>query len=121
MPARSNTSGAFALLLSINVKFMSTLQKKKPFIFISGFPRDADEICPLLSRYAASRCNPLPTFWENVSAPPSRVKKSLEDGTYILSRNVGKNCYAALCSIPEERKSQHFISHYRISTYLARD
>jgi hypothetical protein len=43
--------------------------------------------------------NPLPTFWDNVSVPSSRVKQSnaasldlltLEDGTDTLSRNVGE-------------------------------
>jgi hypothetical protein len=29
---------------------------------ISGFRRDADEICALLGYYAASNGNPLPTF-----------------------------------------------------------
>jgi hypothetical protein len=66
---------------------------------ISGFSRDADEICALLGYNAASRGNPLPTFRENVSVPSSRVKKSKksrvgvltrEFGTDTLSRNVGK-------------------------------
>jgi hypothetical protein len=59
---------------------------------ISGFRRDADEICALLGYYAASNGNPLLTFRDNVSLPSSRVKKSLtlEDGTDMLSRKVGK-------------------------------
>jgi hypothetical protein len=59
-------------------------------------------ICALLGYYAASNGNPLPTFRDNVSVPPSGVKKSkrptkfflnfltLEDGTDTLLRNVGK-------------------------------
>jgi hypothetical protein len=43
---------------------------------ISGFRRDADEICGLLGYNAASSDNPLPTFRDNVSVPSSRVKKS---------------------------------------------
>jgi hypothetical protein len=67
---------------------------------ISGFRRDADEICALLGYKAASRGNFLPTFRDNVSVPSSRVKNSktprfldiltLDDGTDTLSRNVGK-------------------------------
>jgi hypothetical protein len=34
---------------------------------ISGFRRDADEICALLGYYAASNGNPLPTLRDNVS------------------------------------------------------
>jgi hypothetical protein len=43
---------------------------------ISGFRRDADEICALLGYNAASSGNPLPTFRDNVSVQSSRVKKS---------------------------------------------
>jgi hypothetical protein len=43
---------------------------------ISGFRRDADEICNLLGYYAASNGNLSPTFRDNVSVPSSRVKKS---------------------------------------------
>jgi hypothetical protein len=51
------------------------------------------EICALLRYNATSSGNPLPTFRDNVSVPPSRVSldfSALEDGTYTLSRNVGK-------------------------------
>jgi hypothetical protein len=60
---------------------------------ISGFRRDVDEICALLGCYAASNGDPLPTFRDNLSGASSRVKKSkktLEDGTDTLPRNVGK-------------------------------
>jgi hypothetical protein len=43
---------------------------------ISGFRRDVEEIWALLGYYAAPNDNPLPTFRDNVSVPPSRVKKS---------------------------------------------
>jgi hypothetical protein len=43
---------------------------------VSGFRRDADEICALLGYNAASSGIPLPTFRDNVSAPSSKVKKS---------------------------------------------
>ena len=40
---------------------------------ISGVRREAVENCALLSSYAASSGNFLPTFWDNLSLPPSRV------------------------------------------------
>jgi hypothetical protein len=46
----------------------------------SGFRRDADQICALLRYNAASTGNPLPAFWDNVSAASSRVKKSKKKG-----------------------------------------
>jgi hypothetical protein len=45
-------------------------------ILISGFRREVDEICALLGYYAASCGNFLRTFWDNVSVPSSRVKKT---------------------------------------------
>jgi hypothetical protein len=68
---------------------------------VSGFRRDVAEICALLGYYAASSGNRLTTFRDSVSVPASRVKNSkrspsllrlltLEDGTDMLSRNVGK-------------------------------
>jgi hypothetical protein len=60
---------------------------------ISGFRHVVDEICTVLGYYAASISNTLPTFWDNVSVPSSRVFLdflTLEDGTDVLSRNVGK-------------------------------
>jgi hypothetical protein len=52
---------------------------------ISGFRRDADEICALLGYYAASCGNCLPTFRSHLHGSRAR-----EDGTDTLSRNVGK-------------------------------
>jgi hypothetical protein len=58
---------------------------------ISGFRRDADEICALLGYNAASSGNPWPTFRDNVSVKKSKKSPTLlEDGTDTLSRNVGK-------------------------------
>jgi hypothetical protein len=50
---------------------------------ISGFHRDADEICALLGYNAASSSNPVPTFWENISVPSSRVKKSKKSSALV--------------------------------------
>jgi hypothetical protein len=33
-----------------------------------------DENCALLGYYATLDDNPLPTFWDNISVPPSRVR-----------------------------------------------
>jgi hypothetical protein len=43
-------------------------------IFISGFHRDVDEICALLGYYVVLCGNCLPTFWDNIAVPSSRVK-----------------------------------------------
>ena len=45
-----------------------------------------NKICSLLGYYAASSGKPLPTFWDNLSVPYSRVKKMRP----MLSGNVGK-------------------------------
>jgi hypothetical protein len=51
------------------------LEGKHEYIsVISGFCCDVDDICALLGYYAASNGNPLPTFQDTVSVPPSRVK-----------------------------------------------
>jgi hypothetical protein len=50
----------------------------KPSV-ISGFRRHVDDICALLGYYAALNGNPLPTFRDNLSVPPTRVKKSKKD------------------------------------------
>ena len=43
---------------------------------ISGFLCDVDEVCALLTCYAACNGNYLPTFQDNLSVPSSRVKNS---------------------------------------------
>jgi hypothetical protein len=49
---------------------------------ISGFHRNVDEISALLGYYTASNDNPCPTFFVDFL--------TLEDGTDMLSQNVGK-------------------------------
>jgi hypothetical protein len=51
------------------------------YLVISGFRRDVDEFCALLTYYAASNGNTLPTFLDFLT---------LEDGTDWFFRNVGK-------------------------------
>jgi hypothetical protein len=51
-------------------------RENKVSTMISGFRRDADEICTILGYNAGSSGNPLPMFRDNVSVPSSRVKKS---------------------------------------------
>jgi len=43
---------------------------------ISGFRRDADEVCALLRYYAQHSGKSVPTFRDKLSGPSSRVKKS---------------------------------------------
>jgi hypothetical protein len=57
---------------------------------ISGFRRDADDICTLLGCHAVSSGSSIPTCRDKLSAPFSRVKVTLENGEVMLSRNVGE-------------------------------
>jgi hypothetical protein len=56
---------------------LDSLHQQTNFVLsvISGFRRDAEELCALLGYYAASSGNPLRTFRDNVSLPSSRIKK----------------------------------------------
>jgi hypothetical protein len=74
---------------------------------ISGFRRDADEICSLLGYNAASSGNFLPTFRDNVSVPSSRVKKSrpLKMGPIRCPETSVKDYHSTLRYTPEERRS----------------
>ena len=45
-------------------------------LVISGYRRDAEEICALLGCYAAPGGNSIPTLRHNLSVPSSKVKKS---------------------------------------------
>jgi hypothetical protein len=53
---------------------------------ISGFRREADEICALLGYYAAFSGSYVSTFRDIILV---QVFSTLEEGTDILSRNVG--------------------------------
>ena len=64
----------------------------------------ATENCALLSYYAASIDNFLPTFRDILAVSSSIL--TLEDGTERFSRNVGKNYHYLLRKNPEERSSQ---------------
>jgi hypothetical protein len=43
-----------------------------------------DDICTLLRFYAASSGNLLPTFWDNVSVPSSRIKNYNESRMLLI-------------------------------------
>ena len=61
----------------------------------SGFRQEVDENCDLTGYYAVSRGNFLDMFRYNLSAPlqgPNKGQKTIEDGTYKLSRNVWNKC-----------------------------
>jgi hypothetical protein len=74
---------------------------------ISGFRRNADEICALLGYYAAENSNPLPTFRDNVSVPSSRARTAspLKIGPIRCLETSVKDYHSALRNIPEECKS----------------
>jgi len=61
---------------------------------ISGLRREVDENCALLGHYTASSGNFLRTFRDNLSRGKNVLFVfgflNFEDGTDILSRNVGK-------------------------------
>jgi hypothetical protein len=75
---------------------------------ISGFRRDADEICADLWYNAASSGNPLPTFRDNVSVPSSRVKKPKKTCSIRCPKTSLKDYRSTLCYTPEERRSQKY-------------
>jgi hypothetical protein len=53
----------------------------------------SEEICALLGYYAALSGNSVPTFWDNLSVPFSRVKKSKEKKKITTQRCViSQNC-----------------------------
>jgi hypothetical protein len=91
-----------------------TLQEAKTTTLISGFRRDVDEICALLGYYAASYGNCIPTFWDNVSVPSSRVKSLtvISDSWHLKMGHIGcpetsvYNYHTTPRNIPEERTSQ---------------
>jgi hypothetical protein len=88
---------------------------------ISGYRRDADEICALLGYYTVSSGNPLPTFRDNLSVSYPRVKKSTkthENGADRLSETSVQKYHSKLRNIPEERTSQRASESYS-SGYLA--
>jgi hypothetical protein len=83
----------------INVSFRDSGKNTRQRSVISGFRRDVDKKCPLLGCYAASGCNPLPTFRDNVSVPPSKVKKSSEAGSldFLTLENETDTLYWNVC------------------------
>ena len=86
---------------------------------ISGFCRDANEISPFLSFYAAYNDNSVSTFRDRVSVPSSGVRHSdrnlyhssptaciLKMGLVGRPETPVRNYLSALRKIPEERKSR---------------
>jgi hypothetical protein len=63
---------------------------------ISGFRRDAYEICALLGYYAAPNANPLPTFRDNI-------------GPIRCPETSVKDYHSALRNILEGRKSHYLL------------
>jgi len=68
------------------------------------------EICALLGFYTRNIVNSLPTFRENLSVPPSRVKKSkiswhMKVGTRDCPETSVSSYRHTLRNIPEDRKN----------------
>ena len=63
------------------------------------------ENCPLLGYYAASSGNSLPTCWDNLSAPFSRVSAWLLMGPICCPETSVRNYHYTLRNSPEERGS----------------
>jgi len=72
---------------------MTTKQFSK-YVITGFFRRELYEICTVLGYYAVHCANSFLDFL------------TLEDGTDMLPRNVGKGYHHTLLNIPEERKSK---------------
>jgi hypothetical protein len=85
---------------------------KEILTVISGVRRDIDEICVLLTYYAALIGSSVPTFRINLSVSSSRVKKSKKISSALKVKPVPcrgiflKEYHSTLRSIPEDRRSQ---------------
>jgi hypothetical protein len=60
---------------------------------ISGFRRNVDEICGLLGYYAPLTGTSVPTFWDSLSVPFSRVKKSKKISPFFKDKEVQEECF----------------------------
>ena len=72
-----------ALLIFSTLRLDINNETEKSYV-ISSFSRDVKEICALLRYYAAQNGNVLPAFRNNLSVPPSRVKKSKNPSSWIF-------------------------------------
>jgi hypothetical protein len=76
---------------------------------ISGFRCDVEQICALLGYYTASSGSSVPTFRDNLSVPPSRIKKSklglLNMGRMGYLETSVQNYLSTLRDMPDECKS----------------
>jgi hypothetical protein len=67
-----------------NLNFICIIKVCTMYLFvISGFRRDADEICALLGYNASSSGNLLPTFRDNVSVPSQRSRSPRRVSTFL--------------------------------------
>jgi hypothetical protein len=69
---------------------------------ISGFNCGVNESFTLLGCYAAKIGIYLPTFWDNLSVPSSRVKQSRKMGQLGCSETLVNKYQSTLRNIPEE-------------------
>jgi len=93
--------------LSIKFTLEQTMQTQRGsrgtavLLAISGFRREVDENCALLGCYAASSGNLLPTFWDNLSVPYSRVKNPKKMGRICFPEMSERNYHYSLHNSPE--------------------
>jgi hypothetical protein len=85
-------------------------------VVISGFRRDADEICALLWCYAESSGNPLPTFRDNVSVTYSWTASHLKIRLISCPETSVKDYHSMLSNTPEEHRDyMYFLVLYHTS------
>jgi hypothetical protein len=73
-------------------KFKFRSSETRFCVVCSGFCRNINEICALLT-YAAYSGNSILTFWDSLSVPPSRIKKSKKNAVNTWVNNLyGKRC-----------------------------
>jgi hypothetical protein len=88
---------------------------KETVVLVSGFRREAPEICALLGYYAASSGKFLPTFRNNLSVPSSGLKNwiLLRMGPICCPETSERTYHYSLRNNPEERSSQMVVFLYR--------
>jgi len=56
---------------------------------ITGFDCIVNEVCALLGSYTMQSGNYVPTLWDNLSVPPSRVQKSKKTSWLLKMGQIG--------------------------------
>jgi len=108
----SGVTSCNALAASINNKCSGSFSCQNCIARFSGFLHEVDEICALLWYYSAYSGNFLPPFRNNLSVSSSTAKISwlLKMGPIGCPETAVKNYHYTLSNIPEERRSQNYVS-----------